>query len=133
MEDYNLSSSNNAQYFEEVSDHLWLTLKDQEMEKDGESDLNPTKAFFISDIFDCIVGKHSSSQSSVYQQDDSYSTKHHIRQLAIEKRKEIAKNLLKTGDGIKVVNAIKARIAFYMVSNYIMFTLLQTLQNYFDW
>lgn len=80
----------------------------------------------ISDIFDCIVGKDSSEFDSVENSDNwigSKNLKTHIRKIAIERRREIARNILKTDNGIKIVNAIKARIAYYMVGPSLIFSL----------
>lgn len=92
-----------------------LSREGSETQINHDEDLNPSKIALMSDIFDCIVGCES-SESEAYDPLNN-SLKHHIRQLAIKKRKEIARNILKTESGKQVVDAIKTRIAHYRVSH----------------
>ena len=90
------------------------------MDMGFDSDLQPAKVALMSDISEWIVGKETAESANIQKADNFLSTDHlknHIRQLAIEKRKEIARNILKTESGVKVVNAIKTRIEYYIVSH----------------
>lgn len=130
MEDHNPFEDLNAHNFNQVSECDLFTLKDQEMCNDLELDLKPAKMALMSDIFDCIVGRESAELASLENSQNSptsHNLKAHIRKLAIERRREIARNILKTESGMKVVNAIKTRIAYYRVSK--PFLLLSTGQT----
>lgn len=124
MEDYtptrhknqhDYENENNPYEYESINTSNHNT--DQEMRMDYEMDMKPTKIALMSEIFDWIVGKQTSHAVVPQNSDDSLPSenlKSHIRQIAIEKRKEIARNILKTESGIKVVNAIKTRIEYYI-------------------
>jgi len=119
MEDHNAFGENeNTHNFGSGNRSNSLDYQDPLILKELDHDLKPASIPLMSDIFDCIVGKYSEVDSTdkFDSCQSSNNLKLHIRQLAVQERREYAQNILKTDTGMQVVDAIKARIAYYMVS-----------------
>lgn len=86
-----------------------------------------------------MTGVYGQATSEIWQieQNQVYDFKDYLRQKAIERRKEIIRNIFQTEEGRDLMKSIKTRIAHYIVrlrfnTSFISFLVIrQIIINYF--